>query len=79
MKHLLENGTVDELPLKAATISDLKSLCLALLDNVNDKSLALSHQKKTNKYDVTKEGDFFGAVFHALSLFLPFIGCWLQK
>uniref|UniRef100_A0A182VQN8 Uncharacterized protein n=1 Tax=Anopheles minimus TaxID=112268 RepID=A0A182VQN8_9DIPT len=54
VKHLLENGTVDELPLKAATISDLKSLCLALLDNVNDKSLALSHQKKTNKLLATK-------------------------
>ncbi|XP_052889295.1 coiled-coil domain-containing protein 149 [Anopheles moucheti] len=54
VKHLLENGTIDELPLKAATISDLKSLCLALLDNVNDKSLALSHQKKTNKLLATK-------------------------
>uniref|UniRef100_A0A182PIC6 Uncharacterized protein n=1 Tax=Anopheles epiroticus TaxID=199890 RepID=A0A182PIC6_9DIPT len=54
VKHLLENGTVDELPLKAATISDLKSLCLALLDNVNDKSLALAHQKKTNKLLATK-------------------------
>ncbi|XP_035891269.1 coiled-coil domain-containing protein 149-A [Anopheles stephensi] len=54
VKHLLENGTVDELPLRAATISDLKSLCLALLDNVNDKSLALSHQKKTNKLLATK-------------------------
>ncbi|XP_058059369.1 coiled-coil domain-containing protein 149-B [Anopheles bellator] len=54
VKHLLENGTVDELPLKAATISDLKSLCLALLDNVNDKSLALAHQKRTNKLLATK-------------------------
>uniref|UniRef100_A0A182N567 Coiled-coil domain-containing protein 149 n=1 Tax=Anopheles dirus TaxID=7168 RepID=A0A182N567_9DIPT len=54
VKHLLENGTVDELPLRAATISDLKSLCLALLDNVNDKSLALAHQKKTNKLLATK-------------------------
>lgn len=50
MKELLQRGTVEELPLKAATISELKSLCLALLDNVNDKSLALSHQKRTNKY-----------------------------
>ncbi|XP_035782987.1 coiled-coil domain-containing protein 149-A-like [Anopheles albimanus] len=54
VKHLLEKGTVDELPLKAATISDLKSLCLALLDNVNDKSLALSHQKRTNKLLASK-------------------------
>ncbi|XP_053669850.1 coiled-coil domain-containing protein 149 [Anopheles nili] len=57
VKHLLENGTVDELPLRAATISDLKSLCLALLDNVNDKSLALSHQKRTNKLLATKIGE----------------------
>uniref|UniRef100_A0A8D8N5A5 Coiled-coil domain-containing protein 149 n=4 Tax=Culex pipiens TaxID=7175 RepID=A0A8D8N5A5_CULPI len=49
VKELLQRGTVEELPLKAATISELKSLCLALLDNVNDKSLALSHQKRTNK------------------------------
>ncbi|XP_053695764.1 coiled-coil domain-containing protein 149 [Sabethes cyaneus] len=49
VKKLLERGTVDEIPLKAATISELKSLCRGLLDNVNDKSLALSHQKKTNK------------------------------
>uniref|UniRef100_A0A182QIF2 Coiled-coil domain-containing protein 149 n=1 Tax=Anopheles farauti TaxID=69004 RepID=A0A182QIF2_9DIPT len=54
VKHLLENGTVDELPLRAATIADLKSLCLALLDNANDKSLALSHQKRTNKLLATK-------------------------
>ncbi|GAB0088936.1 Coiled-coil domain-containing protein 149-A [Sergentomyia squamirostris] len=49
VKVLLERGTDVELPNKAATIADLKSLCLALLDNVNDKSLALTHQKKANK------------------------------
>ncbi|XP_059619551.1 coiled-coil domain-containing protein 149 [Phlebotomus argentipes] len=49
VKVLLERGTDAELPNKAATIADLKSLCLALLDNVNDKSLALTHQKKANK------------------------------
>lgn len=47
MQLLLENSS--ELPSKAETIADLKSLCLALLDNLNDKNLALSHQKKTNK------------------------------
>ncbi|KAG5681037.1 hypothetical protein PVAND_010503 [Polypedilum vanderplanki] len=49
VKKLLNEGTVSELPLKASTITDLKALCLALLDNLNDKSTALSHQKKTNR------------------------------
>lgn len=35
--------------MKAATIADLRALCLALLDNLNDKSTALGHQKKTNR------------------------------
>lgn len=35
--------------MKAASIADLKALCLALLDNVNDKSVALAHQKQTNR------------------------------
>lgn len=30
-------------------MSDLQALCSALLDSVNDKSLALSHQRKANK------------------------------
>lgn len=46
---MLNDGTVSELPVKAATISDLKALCLALLDNLNDKTVALGHQKKTNR------------------------------
>lgn len=45
----MNEGTVAELPLKASTIADLKALCLALLDNLNDKSTALTHQKKTNR------------------------------
>lgn len=49
VKKLLNEGTVAELPLKAATIADLRALCLALLDNLNDKSTALGHQKKTNR------------------------------
>ncbi|XP_017101737.2 coiled-coil domain-containing protein 149 [Drosophila bipectinata] len=47
VKSILESGI--DLPQKTETIHDLKSLCLALLDNLNDKNLALSHQKKTNK------------------------------
>ncbi|XP_058840601.1 coiled-coil domain-containing protein 149-like [Topomyia yanbarensis] len=66
VKALLERGTVEELPLKAATISEMKSLCLALLDNVNDKSLALSHQKKTNKLLAAKIAELEQRI-HALS------------
>ncbi|XP_065092686.1 coiled-coil domain-containing protein 149 [Ochlerotatus camptorhynchus] len=66
VKDLLERGTVEELPLKAATISELKSLCLALLDNVNDKSLALSHQKKTNKLLAAKISELEQRI-HALT------------
>ncbi|KAH8384105.1 hypothetical protein KR009_012151 [Drosophila setifemur] len=47
VKSILESGI--DLPQKTETLHDLKSLCLALLDNLNDKNLALSHQKKTNK------------------------------
>ncbi|EDW80680.1 uncharacterized protein Dwil_GK11438 [Drosophila willistoni] len=47
VKNILESGI--DLPKKTETIHDLKSLCLALLDNLNDKNLALTHQKKTNK------------------------------
>lgn len=45
----MNEGTVAEFPCKAATIADLRALCLGLLDNLNDKSTALSHQKKTNR------------------------------
>lgn len=45
----MNEGNITELPLKTSTINDLKALCLALLDNLNDKKIALGHQKKTNK------------------------------
>lgn len=57
VKKLLEEGTISEIPLKAATISDLKSLCLTLLDNLNDKNLAMNHQKKTNRLLAAKISD----------------------
>lgn len=38
-----------DMPVKNETISELKTLCLTLLDNVNDKNVALNHQKKANK------------------------------
>lgn len=57
VKKLVESGSLSDLPLKADTISDLKALCMALLDNLNDKNLALSHQKKTNRLLGAKIGD----------------------
>ncbi|EDV93191.1 coiled-coil domain-containing protein 149 [Drosophila grimshawi] len=52
VKTILESGI--DLPGKTETIHDLKSLCLALLDNLNDKNLALTHQKRTNKILASK-------------------------
>lgn len=52
VKTILESGI--DIPGKTETIHDLKSLCLALLDNLNDKNLALTHQKRTNKILATK-------------------------
>lgn len=54
MTKLLNDDVNSEL--KAATTSDLKALCLALLDNLNDKSLALIHQKQTNRLLAAKIG-----------------------
>lgn len=34
----------------------MKALCLALLDNLNDKTIALSHQKQTNRLLAAKIG-----------------------
>ena len=44
------------LELKAASMTDLKALCLGLLDNMNDKTVALSHQKRTNRLLAAKIG-----------------------
>ncbi|CAD6991967.1 unnamed protein product [Ceratitis capitata] len=52
VKTMLDNGV--NLPTKTETMQDLKALCLALLDNLNDRHIALSHQKKTNKILATK-------------------------
>lgn len=53
MKRLLEEGTSAELPVTPGTIADMKSLCLGLLEALHDKSLALIHQKKANRYYFT--------------------------
>jgi hypothetical protein len=49
VQQLLERGSSAQLPNTVATLSDLKSLCLALLDSLGDKVLALNHQKKANR------------------------------
>ncbi|KAL8620462.1 hypothetical protein ACOMHN_048395 [Nucella lapillus] len=40
------NSTISPTP---QTMADLQSVCSALLESVNDKSMALSHQRKANK------------------------------
>lgn len=49
VQELLEKGTAAQFPNTEATLADLKSLCLALVEALQDKSLALSHQKKANR------------------------------
>lgn len=36
--------------LKKSSAAELKSLCLGLIEALNDKSIALQHQRKTNQY-----------------------------
>jgi hypothetical protein len=49
VQQLLERGSSAQLPNTVATLSDMKSLCLALLEALGDKVLALNHQRKANK------------------------------
>lgn len=46
---MLQNTSLNQLPMTQATIADLRSLALALFESLNDKNLALAHQKKANK------------------------------
>mgnify|MGYP002715730946 CR=1 FL=1 len=47
---MFETNSTEQIPNSvAATISDLKFMCLALLEYSNDKILALSHQKRANR------------------------------
>ncbi|XP_067656739.1 coiled-coil domain-containing protein 149-B-like isoform X2 [Haliotis asinina] len=47
VQHILQSQ--DGIPATPQSMADLQGLCSALLDTINDKSLALSHQRKTNK------------------------------
>jgi hypothetical protein len=49
VQQLLEHGSSAQLPNTVATLSDMRSLCLALLEALGDKVLALNHQKKANR------------------------------
>lgn len=54
MTKLLSDGAGNEL--KGASPTDLKALCLALLDSLNDKSIGMSHQKQANRLLAAKIG-----------------------
>lgn len=49
VQELLQRGTAVQMPNTEATLDDLRSLCLALLEALQDKTLALAHQRKANK------------------------------
>lgn len=49
VEQLLHQGTRVPAQKSAAAMSDLRCLCMALLEALNDKTLALAHQKKANK------------------------------
>ncbi|KAK7110983.1 hypothetical protein V1264_014772 [Littorina saxatilis] len=46
VQQMMQNGAIVPTP---QAMADLQSMCSALLDSANDKSLALSHQRKANK------------------------------
>ena len=47
VQQMMQNNTA--IALTPQAMADLQALCSALLDSVNDKTLALSHQRKANK------------------------------
>ncbi|KAK6635860.1 hypothetical protein RUM44_001114 [Polyplax serrata] len=49
VQELLENTPADQLPNTAATVMQLRTICVTLLENVKDKELALSHQRRANR------------------------------
>ncbi|XP_063709190.1 coiled-coil domain-containing protein 149 [Culicoides brevitarsis] len=49
------DSTIDDF--KTESVTELKQICLTLLDNLNDKSLELSHQRKANKLLAAKIAD----------------------
>uniref|UniRef100_T1IIS7 phosphoacetylglucosamine mutase n=1 Tax=Strigamia maritima TaxID=126957 RepID=T1IIS7_STRMM len=49
VQKMLQSTHLSQLPTTQTTIADLRSLALALFESLNDKNVALSHQKKANK------------------------------
>uniref|UniRef100_UPI00358EBE3A coiled-coil domain-containing protein 149-like n=1 Tax=Myxine glutinosa TaxID=7769 RepID=UPI00358EBE3A len=49
VKEMLSEERGHSLPVTQQSLSDLRSLSLALLDTICDKNMALQHQRKTNK------------------------------
>lgn len=49
VEQMLQTTNLSQLPTTQATVADLRSLALALFESLNDKNIALSHQKKANK------------------------------
>uniref|UniRef100_A0A8C4Q861 Coiled-coil domain containing 149 n=1 Tax=Eptatretus burgeri TaxID=7764 RepID=A0A8C4Q861_EPTBU len=49
VKDMLSEERGHSLPVTQQSLSDLRSLSLALLDTICDKNMALQHQRKTNK------------------------------
>nr|XP_031845362.1 coiled-coil domain-containing protein 149 isoform X2 [Nomia melanderi] len=49
VEQLLHHDSHVPVQKSAAAMSDLRCLCVALLEALNDKTLALAHQKKANK------------------------------
>ncbi|XP_077992327.1 uncharacterized protein LOC144446440 [Glandiceps talaboti] len=49
VQQLLAEGKGTGIPATPSSVADLQNLASALLDTVNDKNLALNHQRNTNK------------------------------
>lgn len=49
VEQLLQESSYIPPQKSAAAVTDLRCLCTALLEALNDKTLALAHQKKANK------------------------------
>ncbi|XP_025199573.1 coiled-coil domain-containing protein 149 [Melanaphis sacchari] len=49
MQQILETGNLQALFSNSTTLADLRKLCQTLFEALQDKNIALNHQKKTNK------------------------------
>ncbi|XP_076372102.1 coiled-coil domain-containing protein 149-like [Tachypleus tridentatus] len=49
VQQLLQSNPFLDLPNNPSTLADLRTLVMALFESLNDKTLALSHQRKANK------------------------------